>query len=130
MKEKFRRDNVLEPRRPPPVFQAITFFTNHGIIFAVYVTDSFSPEECEKRSLLLSRRIREKSSMYLNSLTEHQFHIFGGILVLSVVVFGLFGVLIYLDKRGIKTYLPRPKKLNRRERRQEKKPAKSKPRRR
>lgn len=58
---------------------------------------------------------------YLESLTDHQIHLFGGILVLSVVVFGLFGVLVYLDGRGVKTYSPRPKKLNRRERRKEKK---------
>jgi hypothetical protein len=58
---------------------------------------------------------------YLESLTDHQIHLFGGILVLSVVVFGLFGVLVYLDRRGVKTYSPRAKKLNRRERRREKK---------
>jgi hypothetical protein len=46
-------------------------------------------------------------------------------------VFGLFAVPVYSDKRGIKTYSPRPKKLNRRKRRQrEKKAVKIRPRKR
>jgi len=64
--------------------------------------------------------------MYLQSLTDHQIHLFGGILVLAILVFGLFGVLVYLDKRGIKTYSSHPKKLIRREQREKKKPRKTK----
>lgn len=57
--------------------------------------------------------------MFLPSLTEHQIHIFGGILVLAVLVFGLLGLLLYLDKRGVKTgaEAQQPKKPNRKERR-------------
>ena len=48
--------------------------------------------------------------MYLQALTEHQIHLFGGILVLAIIVFGMIGVLTYLDNRGNKTDSSRPKK--------------------
>jgi hypothetical protein len=64
--------------------------------------------------------------MFLEALTEHQLHIFGGILILAVLVFGMLGVLIYLDKRGVKTYSSNQKKPTRRQRRLEKKPGKTK----
>jgi hypothetical protein len=59
-------------------------------------------------------------------MTEHQLHVFGGIIFLAVIVFGMLGLLVYLDKKGIKTYSPRQKKLTRRERRPEKTPGKTK----
>ncbi len=64
--------------------------------------------------------------MFLPSLTEHQIRIFGGILVLAVLVFGLLGLLLYLDKRGVKTGAgerQQPKKPNRKERRANEQPA-------
>lgn len=61
--------------------------------------------------------------MVLQSLTEHQIHIFGGIAVLAGLFFGLLGLLIYLDKRGVNTHLKRPKPPSRREQRREKKSA-------
>lgn len=64
--------------------------------------------------------------MYSGFMTEHQLHIFGGIIFLAVIVFGMLGVLVYLDKKGIKTYSPRQKKLTHRERQPERKPRKAK----
>ncbi len=53
-------------------------------------------------------------------MTEHQLHIFGEIILLAVIVFGMLGVLIHLDKKGSKTYSSRQKKSARRECRPEK----------
>jgi len=59
-------------------------------------------------------------------MTEHQLHIFGGIILLAVIVFGMLGVLVHLDKKDIKTYSPRQKKPTHRECRPERKPRKAK----
>ncbi len=65
-----------------------------------------------------------KFTIFLQLLTEHQLHFFGGILVLAVFFFGLLGLLIFLDRRGIKTHLTKAKNLNREEQRKEKRLAK------
>ena len=53
--------------------------------------------------------------MYLQALTEHQIHLFGGILVLATIVFGMIGVLTYLDKRGNQADRSQSKKSARRQ---------------
>lgn len=42
--------------------------------------------------------------MRFDLITEHQFHVFAGGLVLLLVVVGMLGTLIYLERRGIRTY--------------------------
>jgi hypothetical protein len=53
--------------------------------------------------------------MYLLVSTEHQIHLFGKIIVLAILFLGILGLVTYLDKRGVKTYVPRQKITTRRE---------------
>lgn len=62
--------------------------------------------------------------MIWQSLTEIQKLAVIGVIVMSVTVFGLPLLLIFLDKRGINTHLTKPQKLNRHQRRQKKKTTK------
>ncbi len=68
--------------------------------------------------------------MFWQSLTDIQKYAVIGVLVMAIMVFGLPLLLIFLDKRGIKTDLTKPKNLNREQQRKEKKIAKKKRRRR
>ena len=59
--------------------------------------------------------------MYLQALTEHQVHLFGGVIVLAALFFGIIWLVTYLDKRGVKTYVPNRQDISRRERKRVKK---------
>lgn len=41
--------------------------------------------------------------MFLQAFSEHILHVVGGGAVVAVLIFGLIGILIFLDKRGRKT---------------------------
>ena len=44
--------------------------------------------------------------MRLEVLTEHQKHLFGEIIILAIQFWGILGLVIYLDRRGVKPYPP------------------------
>jgi len=62
--------------------------------------------------------------MIWQSLTDIQKYAVIGVLVMAIMVFGLPLLLIFLDRRGIKTHLAKSEDLNREARRKEKKLAK------
>lgn len=64
--------------------------------------------------------------MFWQSLTDIQKYAVIGVLVMAIMVFGLPLLLLFLDKRGIKTHLTKPEDLNREARRKEKKLTKKK----
>lgn len=52
---------------------------------------------------------KNEKKMYLEPWTEHKIYLFGGLIVMAITVFGLPLLLLYLNKRGIKTYFSDPK---------------------
>lgn len=64
--------------------------------------------------------------MFWQSLTDIQKYAVIGVLVMAIMVFGLPLLLLFLDKRGIKTHLTKPEDLNSEQQRKEKRLAKKK----
>lgn len=70
-----------------------------------------------------------EKKMYLEPWTEHKIYLFGGLTIMAITVFGLPKLLLYLNKRGIRTYFSHPKTPTPHQRRLEMKSTRSKRRR-